>query len=269
VTGLWGRVAAAAVLVSALGAIGLACPSRNLDIAIDSNGLLNVLAACDGLGHVCDDKAEEACDRLFCEWIPRAQHSPTGVCQILSPCTLSSPDAHRYQPNTATALQLILLSPNPTQLQAAGPCLCFDDNDFVCPDADADGGSTVTDCWTASINARLAAGTPDGLTFGGFTSPDQGVLAMAWFQPESRSSCADLQGNGSGLCVEQNMVACAGLGAPPGTSSYDITCASCQGGVPNAFGNDNGPCFTAPNECFLQTCAEALFGATPTSAGGT
>ncbi len=259
--GWLGRLSAGCLLATALGAIGVACPSRNLDIALDSNGLVTVLAACDALSHICDNKSEMACDRLFCDWIPSQVHPPKGACQIRSPCELSNPDRHGYESNTATALQLILLSTNPTQLQAAGPCLCFDEDDFDCPGQDA--GASVTDCWTASINARLAAGVPDGLTFDGFTSPDQAVLAMAWFQPSFRASCADLPNGGTGLCVEQDMVACAGLGAPPGTSSYDITCASCQEGVHNAFGNDNGPCLTRPNECFLQTCAEALFGAPP------
>jgi hypothetical protein len=252
------RLAAACLTAASLGAIGVACPSRNLEIDINSNGLVTVLAACDALGHICDLKGEMNCDKIFCDW------HPIRGCQIKNPCTVSAPDAHQYQSNTATALQLILLSTGPTQLQAAGPCLCFDEMDFSCAGV-PDAGATAADCWSASINAKLAAGVPDGLTFSGFTSPDQGILAMAWFQPPQRGAmCADLPNAGTSLCAEQNMVACAGLGAPPGTASYDITCASCQGGLHSAIGNDNGPCITAPNECFLQTCAEVLFGANPT-----
>jgi hypothetical protein len=261
---------AASLTAVGLGAVGAACPSRNLDIQVDSNGLVTVLAACDAISHICDGKVSDTCDHIFCEWIPDPR-SPLmrGTCQIKSPCTLSLPEVHQYESNTATALQLILLSADPAQLQAGGPCMCFDENDFVCPDTGPDGGGSATDCWSASINARLAAGIPNGLTFGGFSSPDQGVLAMAWFQPPIRgATCADFADSGASLCVEQNMVACAGLGAPPGDATYDITCASCQGGVHSAIGNDNGPCLTAPDVCFLQTCAAALFGTTLGAGGG-
>jgi hypothetical protein len=253
------RLAVASLCAAGLGALGVTCSLRNLDIDITSNGLLTALAACDGIGHICDGKIEATCDRIFCDWVPVSLHPPEGICQIHEACTLAVSGAHTYQSNAPTALQLILLSTNPTQLQSASPCLCFDEGDFICPVVGADAGSTVTDCWSAAINAKLASSVPDGLTFSGFSDPDQGVLAMAWFQPSSGASCADFADAGATLCVEENLVACAGLGAPPGGQTYDITCASCQGGVHGAIGNDNGPCLTEPNECFLQTCAEALF----------
>jgi hypothetical protein len=259
------RLAAASALAAGLGALGVTCSLRDLDIDITSSGLLTALAACDGVSHICDEKAEATCDRIFCDWVPAIEHPPKGLCQIHEACTLAAPGAHAYEGNTPTALQLVLLSTNPTELQAATPCLCFDEDDFLCPVASADAGSTVTDCWSASINAKLAASAPNGLTFDGFSDPDQGILAMAWFQPLSGASCGDFADGGTGLCVEENMVACAGLGAPPGGQTYDITCASCQGGLHSAIGNDNGPCLTKPTECFLQTCAGALFG---TSDGG-
>jgi hypothetical protein len=210
---------------------------------------------------------ESTCDAIFCEWTPPSLKLPKGLCAIRDPCVLAQGGTQAFQSSTVTALQLALLSTGPLQLQAAGPCVCFDYRDFTCPDAGDGSPDTVADCWAASIDARLAAGMPDGLTYSGFNNPDQGILAMAWFQPPSITiSCDDLPDGGTGLCASaSNMVACAGLGAPPGTATYDITCASCRNGIHGALGNANDPCptGTATGSCFLDSCAGALFPGPP------
>lgn len=259
------RLAAASLFAAALGAVGLACPSRNLDIAIDANGLLTVVEACEAIEHVCDGKVRATCDPIFCQWEPPTPTAP-GFCHINNPCTLAPGGMHAYAVGSATSLQLVLLNAGALQVQALGPCVCFDDRDFLCQDGGSGGLQSAADCWAASIDTKLAAQMPAGLTFSGFNDPDQGILAMAWFQPISDAGCDALPEAGTALCSDpRNIVACAGLGAPAGASTYDITCASCRDGVHGSIGNDNGPCPSTPaaandaGTCFLQSCAAAMF----------
>jgi hypothetical protein len=148
-----------------------------------------------------------------------------------------------------------LFSANPLALRSVTACVCVEPMDLRC----ADGGTS--DCTDIGLNDRLTAAVPNGLTYSGLQSPDGALLAMAFFEPRVVApTCASLGDGGADLCDQANLVACAGLAAPIGGQTYDITCASCQDSVHDSFGPNTGPCFTEGSECFLESCSDALFG---------
>jgi hypothetical protein len=240
------KLGAAALVVAAVGGSIPACPVSDLDVEITPAGLLSVVTACEGFRHVCDD--DSSCDPIFCE--------RQGGCHLRDPCTI--PGMQPWHPAATKAVQFILFSTDPLKRRDQSPCICLDATKLSCPDAGVDAGTL--ECTTAGLNDLLRSKIPAGLSFSGFTDPDTALLAMAFFQaPGVDVLCSSMPNDGADLCVEANMVACAGLAQPIGGKSFNVTCASCQGGIHQPIGNDTGPCLTHRDECFLQTCAGALF----------
>jgi hypothetical protein len=120
-----------------------------------------------------------------------------------------------------------------------------------CSDGGRSGG---IDCMASDLNQQLDGAMPNGVGFDGLQNPEEALVILAFYQPLDSSE----EGGG---CRRADLSACAGLAAPLGGGSYDISCASCEGGVRTTPGNDNGPCpkdLDKNNSCFLQTCDDIL-----------
>ncbi len=138
-------------------------------------------------------------------------------------------------------------------------CPCISDplgNTTCAPDPT---GDATLACIRDTIAQAVQAAIGSGMTFSGFTNTDNVALIAAFFTKEGGETPCDggVLVNPSD-CVPGHLTAVAGLGAPSGANTYDITCASCQGGPHESFGNDNAPCPVTTDSCFLQRVESAL-----------
>jgi hypothetical protein len=105
-------------------------------------------------------------------------------------------------------------------------------------------------CLADALNQELDGAIPGGLGFDGLRDPAEVQLILAIYQPVDPTVT-------DRTCAPNDLVACAGLAEPLGGGSFDISCASCQGGSRTPPGRDNTPC-SAPRTCFLRTCSMLL-----------
>jgi hypothetical protein len=116
-------------------------------------------------------------------------------------------------------------------------------------------GTLETTCIRNTLQTAVETAIGSGLTFSGFDSTD-GIALVAMFYRSATldSGSCDATDTGHvllGDCQPDKLVAAAGFGAPLGTSTYDITCVSCQDSPHAATGQDNEPCPATVSECFL------------------
>jgi hypothetical protein len=154
---------------------------------------------------------------------------------------------------TADAIEIKKASPCvPLNLR---PCIADPTGLFGCADAPADASTCITGAVAQAVQGALG----NGLTFDGFQSPDDVALVAAFFhKPGNEASCEATVLVRPDDCGTENLVAVAGLAAPIGGTTFDITCASCQGGSHGSLGGDNQPCPVTQDLCFLQRLGGAL-----------
>jgi hypothetical protein len=137
--------------------------------------------------------------------------------------------------------RLFLVTPNDKTVRDAGKCMILS----ACGDAGQPAG-----CLAERLNQQLDGAIPHGLGFDGLERTEEVQLILAFYQPLESARVAS--------CDHADLVACAGLEPPLGGGHYDISCASCQGGVASAPGPNNGPCPKPASSCFLQDCEDIL-----------
>ncbi len=230
-----------ALLVAILvpGALGLACPAKDLDILVSPGGKAILFGSCVE-PRACTAKSKPVCDiNKTCEWDGAVCR---GACRIPgnAPTAL---DGH-------LDLQVLLFSSNPASLRKTSACVavawCAAD-DIACP--------------RRSINAAITAAIASGpeLTFAGFDDPSAGFAALAIFERPATSD-----GSERPSCTPTSLVACAGLDVPLNEDKLDIECSSCQNGSHVAGGENTRPCpanLLSAQGCFLRTCFLAIGGA--------
>jgi hypothetical protein len=143
--------------------------------------------------------------------------------------------------NRGVQARLFLVTPSDQIVRDASKCMTL----LPCGD-----GGRPADCFAESLNQQLDGAIPRGLGYDGLENPDDVQLMLAFYEPLEPSSIAS--------CERGDLVACAGMAPPLGGGNYDISCASCQGGVRNAPGPDNGPCPKPKTSCFLEECEATL-----------
>lgn len=234
------RTLARVAVITGLGALGLACPAKDLDVAVTKRGSAFLTLAC-SQNLACADKSHAACVAApACVWSGAAC---TGRCRL--------PDNPPASFEARHDLQILLFSSNPARFRKPSACVA------VAPCASDD----VVGCLEGSINdaiTRALAATGDDLTFSGFESTADGFAALAIFQ---RPEGAD--GTEPPSCAPERLIACAGLDVPLNETKLDIECASCQGGQRAAVGESTRPCpvdLGNTKECFARTCFAAIGG---------
>lgn len=246
--------------MGALGAAGVACPARELPVAITADGAETLIFACESFRDAC--KGPTACKRnpLLCEM-------GAAGCTLRNICAL--PGGPEWAPAEPMGMELLLLEAGASGLvlRKKSPCVplnlrvCIRDPTGItgCPD----GADDVVPCAAGALSVAVRSALGGGLTFDGFKSPDDVILAAAFFRkPGSETSCDPAVLVGPDDCVPENLVAAAGLAAPVGSATFDITCASCESGPHTSLGRDNAPCPVTDTTCFLQDVA-ALLQASP------
>ena len=234
------RIARGAALVLTIlvpGALGLACPTKDLVIAITTPGVAFLVIAC-SQDASCAGKGDFACGKeRGCLWSGTECH---GNCQIPgNPAPVSG---------GFRDLQVLLFSSNPARFRKASKCVAVE----RCTSED------VVGCFARSLNdavTRSLSQDPE-LTFDGFQDPSDGSAAVAIFQRPEGSD-----GTEEPSCAPPRLVSCAGLDVPLDESKLDIECASCQLGFRTSVGENTRPCpADLFKECFLRTCFTAIGG---------
>ena len=257
-----GAIAAAAVALTVA-----ACPSRDLDVQVTTDGAGTLVLACESFRNACATQAACERNRFLCT---------QDTCQLRQVCHQDqSPD---WAPEQAMGMRLLLLqlgagpltiknasacvpvNLRPCILDVTGkvgcPCIQSPLGTRICTDPSGENAlSCIRDTLTLAVQAAIGS----GISFSGFTSTDNVALVAAFYEkPSGEAPCdAGVLVNPSD-CVTANLTAVAGMGAPAGSSTYDITCASCQDGPHTSYGPDNAPCPVTDDACFLQSVAAAL-----------
>jgi hypothetical protein len=259
VIGAWraaGRLALAALSTVAIGASGLACPARQLDVQVTSDGADTLIFACESFRDACS--APGAChhNRILCD---------QSTCAIKNECKIAGNPEWAPEHTMGMRLMLITATADAIAIRKASPCVplnlrpCIEDPTGLFGCANASGDANV--CITAAVAEAVQGALGNGLSFDGFKSPDDVALVAAFFRkPGDEASCDATVLVRPDDCGTENMVAVAGLAAPIGSTAFDITCASCQGTTHGSLGPDNAPCPVTDDLCFLQRIAAALAG---------
>jgi hypothetical protein len=233
-------------VVTGVGALGLACPAKDLDIAIRPSGMAFLTLSC-VQPQACTGKSKLLCDKNIktCEWDGAVCR---GACRI--------PGNAPPFLNGHLDLQVLLFSSNPANLKKSSKCVAVP----FC-------GSEEPDCARTSIDAAITeslSSSPE-LTFDGFDDPSAGFAALAIFERPATSD-----GSEPPKCTPASLIACAGLDVPLNEDKLDIECSSCQNGARTAFGENTRPCpanLLSAKGCFLRTCYAAIGGNDDPDAG--
>jgi hypothetical protein len=213
------------------------CPYRAKEIRITDTGAGSVLAACMSQGGGGGFGSGSGGGGF-------PPPPPGGGGPFDDSCSLTghySSDFTRIAPQA----RLFLVSPSDNKVQDASKCMHLK----PCSDSGRSGGPQPN-CIASDINQQLDGAMPNGLSFAGLKSSEDAQLMLAFYFPAETTE--DDEG-----CHRGDLFACAGLAAPLGGGSYDITCASCQGGSRTAYGSNTGPCPKGPTgvaSCFLKIC---------------
>jgi hypothetical protein len=219
------RLALAAAFCALLGAAGAACPSRDLVVEVTDAGADTLVVACESFRSACEGLA---CDvnRFLCV------HVSPDKCALRESCDAGSNPP--WTPDKSMGFKLLLLAASPGGVSVENesaclplnlrPCIYDPVGGVGCPLA----GTDVDGCVAAAISTQVQVALAGGLTFPGFTSTDNVALVAAFFQdPGGQQSCEPTITVDAGVCARENLTAVAGLAAPIGRSTFDITCASC------------------------------------------
>jgi hypothetical protein len=166
----------------------------------------------------------------------------SGACTAnIDPCSISVRSNPDLQGRAFNA-QLFLLSSSDETVRGVSKCMT------VAPCSDPKGHNA---CLADALNQELDGAIPGGLGFDGLEEPNQAQLFLAIYQPFDPAST-------NPPCTADDLVACAGLALPGGKGTFDISCASCQGGSKTPPGRENTPCNA--RSCFLKTCSMMIQG---------
>lgn len=262
------RLVLAAGFTALVGAAGPACPSRDLEVQITSDGASTLVVACESFRNACGPGLCQK-NRFLCN---------QDTCELRNACTAG--DNPEWTPDLPMGMRLLLLqvTPSGVAIQSASPCVPLNLRPCIRDPTEVYGCSCITnplggqtcgpdvsgeatlgcirDTLAQSVNIAMGS----GMSFSGFTSTDGVSLVAAFFQASGdQAPCTGGVLVNPTDCAPQNLTAAAGLAAPSGGGTvYDITCASCQGGTHTSYGNDNAPCPVTDTACFLQSVRDAL-----------
>lgn len=236
------RAASALTAILVVGALGLACPAKDLDIMLSAPNAGLVFLSCN---------APKACSALSQEICAASKLcAPDGaVCR--GGCRIPGNPPPSFDDDLD--LQVLLFATNPPAVHKPSACA---------PVAHCDAGDAL--CLRKALSAAIATSLAAGpeLTFDGFHDTADGIVALAIFKRAGLSDGPDQEG-----CRPDHLIACAGLDVPLDKHDLDIVCSSCQSGALRANGDDTGPCpskLMRPEPCFLRTCFSTLGGIIPT-----
>jgi hypothetical protein len=183
-----------------------------------------------------------------------------------------------WAPDLPMGMRMLLLqvSPDALTVQSASACIPLNLRPCILDSIDGAGCACIqnplgpTTCSDTSGEATLACirdtiaeavqrAMGPGANFSGFTNPDSVTLVAAFYQASGTPGPCDAGTLVNPTdCAPENLTAVAGMAALSGSSTYDITCASCQAGPHVSFGNDNAACPVTTSDCFLQRVSTAL-----------
>jgi len=253
------RLLAAAGLTVAVGATGIGCPSRDLTVEITREGADTLAFACEIFRDACRDKKACLRNKLLCE-----ARSNGSICKLRQACEV--PGNPEWDATVTMGVQLAIAQVTEEKgigLRRRSACVplnlrrCLRDPDALagCPD----GAEDTEACFTEAVAAAVRRAVGGGMTFDGFDDPAGVVFAALFFRkPGDEMSCDPDVVVSPDVCAVGNLVAAAGLAAPIGGSTYDVTCTSCQSGPRTSLGRDNGACPVTGDQCFLQRVAALL-----------
>jgi hypothetical protein len=237
------RAAACLGLCLLLGGVGIACPAKDLKIEITDTGMGVFTVACLNLGKVCSSIMNpiDCSDNLTCTWDDKNK-----TCR--------------------PEIRVLLVGQNPLELRARSRCVpLLQAPDPACaPLALKDRPADRAACGATSLNQAVDNAIRGGLTYDGFEDQSDAFPVIALYRlTELPESCGE--GLGKVACARadldcpvDDLLACAGLAVPVNRDTFDLTCASCEGGPRFSIGSDTGPCPRAGEECFLNGCEAAL-----------
>lgn len=249
------RIAAAALVIAFAGIAGPACPSRELVVHVSGDaGVGTLVFACESFRDACATLASCHKNVLLCE---------QATCSLRQPCEI--PGNPEWNPALPMGMALLIVSVDKGEaaIAARSPCVpvnlrpCIKDKTGIigCPDAPDDVAACAEDVVGRAVTSALGS----GLSFDGFTSPDEALLVAGFFRkPGGLPACDDSALVSPDDCSAENLVAAAGFAQPVGGGAFDITCASCQGSTRSSLGRDTGACPVAKGECFAKRVADAL-----------
>jgi hypothetical protein len=252
------RLAITAVFAGLLGVLGAACPSRDLVVQVTEAGADTLVVACESFRSACDSTSCPM-NHFLCD---RPKYDG-GSCTLKDVCDAgSNPE---WRPERSMGLQLLLLktSSEGVTLENESLCLPLDLRQCIYDPVDNIGCApptvNVDGCITTAISTQVDMALAGGMSFPGFTNTDDVALVAAFFlEPGDMEPCEAGVTVDAGTCVAAKLTAVAGLAVPIGSSAFDITCASCQGGTHSSFGVNNAPCPVTPDACFLKLVVAAL-----------
>jgi hypothetical protein len=258
------------VATSAATALAVAgCPSRDLSVEITAPGASTLVTACESFRAACDPSTCHM-NQFLCT---------QDTCELRQACVVGNNPA--WNPAVTMGMRLLLMQVSSTAVDIKSattcvplnlrPCILDPTSENGCPcivdplgqrtcgaGSDPNGTAEFT-CIADTLAEAVAGAMGSGLGFSGFTSTDGVVLAAALYvKPGDEATCDGPVLVNPSDCATANMTAVAGLGQTLGSTTFDITCASCQGGEHDAYGPDNAPCPDDTDQCFLQRVAAAL-----------
>lgn len=205
------RFLLAAALLTSLAVLVAACPDEQVPIELTEQGIEILYNAC-----------------IYCE--PPKEGESDNCCRF----NADSPPWWGSEGSYKVSIRLLLIEvPEGTSdLQSAelkDHSACFTMG-FSCKKKE-------WACFASALNDELDKHLGSGLGFDGLKDPSGGLLLMTFHASETS-------------CTASSLFGCAGLSFPANTESYDITCASCNGGK-RLGGNLSLPC---PSSCFARQC---------------
>ncbi len=244
--------AAAALLVALLaGALGPACPSRDLQVDVTVDGAVTVFLACEAFRDACTPGPACNHNRFLCD----------AACRLRDACNPGPGETATWDPTVPMAARMLLMTTDPLTVQAQGSCEPLDLRGCLLPESGgcAPLGTDATACFTDAIRAAVDASLGSDLTFGGFHDPSTTLLVLSLFEvPGSPGVCGTPFSVTDSVCSGSNLVAAAGFAPPLAGGTYDITCASCFQSERSSIGHDTGPCPTTLDACFARRVADVL-----------
>jgi hypothetical protein len=230
--------------VALVGAAGIACPAKDLDISVSRRGVAFLGFACSEAAACPLAKTEIGCVKdAACVWEDGACH---GRCRV--------PGNPAWSGALFKDMQILLFSSNPAKLRKKSACVAL----RAVPCAET---QDPLDCSAQAVNEAISRALASGsdLTFDGYHDPSQGFPVIAFFQRPEGSTGLEAPG-----CAPDRLAACTGLDLPLNADKLDIECASCQEGIRASVGEDTRPCpadLASKKECFVRTCFTELGGA--------
>jgi hypothetical protein len=255
------RAAACLGLCLLLGGVGLACPAKDLKIEITDTGMSVLTIACLNLDTVCRAISNpiDCSESLTCTWDEASK-----TCRPENRCGRA--DGSGVAGFKLLAIRVLLVGQNPLELRARSRCVpVLKVDDPACaPLAVKDRPADRVTCSARAMNQAIDNAIHGGLTYDGFEDQSDAFPVIALYRlSELPDACGE--GLGKAGCARANLecpaddiLACAGLAVPVNQDTFDLTCASCEGGPRFSIGSDTGPCPRAGTECFLNGCEAAL-----------